>query len=295
MSDAKSFVLLVIREDCWKPYFEDFSWLSLSAWGEAGAGSLRDCVAASVSKSLGYGIIAGSVIVKLPQLRNVIAARSGAGLSLDSQLLEFVSNALAVIYYALYKGSPFSAYGETTIVSFGCLLVISAMLYFANAGRAQGLSRFALSVLVVAAFVPAVLNRVLQSSPLPLPAGVTGGHVALLVSQLTFWSSRLMQIVETERAQSNGAQSIITLVANVLGTVARVYTSMREVGDLVQLACTGFNAALNAYLLWQFIRISRSAAAPAKVRAPANVRAPSTKAAAAKPRVAARSKSTKRA
>lgn len=278
-----SFVLLVIREDCWKPYFEDFSWLSLTAWGESGAGSLRDCVAASVSKSLGYGIIAGSFIVKLPQLKNVISARSGAGLSLDSQLLELVSNALSVIYYALYMGSPFSAYGETTIVSIGCLLVISAILYFANSGRAMGLMRLILSLLVIAAFIPAVLGRALQNSPFPLPSNVDGGRIALLVSQLTFWSSRLMQIVETERSQSVGVQSVVTLAANVLGTVGRVYTSAREVKDLFQLGCTCFNAALNAYLLWQFVRISR-ATAPSKGRATAK--------ATTKPR---RAKSTKRA
>jgi mannose-P-dolichol utilization defect protein 1 len=266
MPDPK-FVLLVIREDCWNPFFVDFTWLSPAAWG-AGL-PLRECVSTSISKSLGYGIIAGSSVVKIPQVLNVISSRSGDGLSLDSQVMEFVSNALAVVYYALYEKSPFSAYGETIIVALGCLLVICAMIYFAKKDRAEGIVRLVLSVAAVAAFIPSVFDPLVKYAPVAVNAGI----VVLFLAQLAFWVARITQIIDTEKTKSNGAQSSITLVANLLGTTARIFTSMKEVNNKYQLGCTVFNAGLNAVLLWQFWRFSRpattavgSGAASAKAR-----------------------------
>nr|XP_021405405.1 mannose-P-dolichol utilization defect 1 protein [Lonchura striata domestica] len=49
------------------------------------------CLKILLSKVLGYGIVAGSVLVKVPQLLKVWGSRSGGGLSLPSVLLELLA------------------------------------------------------------------------------------------------------------------------------------------------------------------------------------------------------------
>jgi hypothetical protein len=63
---------------------------------------------------LGYGILAGSTMVKLPQVAAVVRARSAAGLSPLSFELETLGLVIAVTYGFL-MGLPFSAFGETVV------------------------------------------------------------------------------------------------------------------------------------------------------------------------------------
>ncbi|KAI0208820.1 Mannose-P-dolichol utilization defect 1 protein [Lamellibrachia satsuma] len=64
-----------------------------------------------ISKCLGFGIIAGSVLVKLPQIAKIIIGNSGEGINVRGVTLELVA-ALSSLAYSAAKGFPFSAYGE---------------------------------------------------------------------------------------------------------------------------------------------------------------------------------------
>jgi mannose-P-dolichol utilization defect protein 1 len=279
--------LLVVRDDCWKPFFVDLAWLSPAAWAAPGS-PLRDCAAASVSKALGYGIIAGSLLVKLPQVANILRARSPAGLSLASQYQELASNLLAVVWHVSWNRSPFSAYGETIIVTLGCALVIATMWAFERPSLTHlagaGAAAAALGALVFAppAAAAAAAGALARTAGLPAPPASLLKDALQLLSQLTFWASRATQLVDTQRARSNGAQSPLTLAFNLAGTAARVFTSMREVKDPLQLAFTVVNVALNGALCVQWWAF-RAAAVVAPQRA-------ARRAAAAKP-AAARAKS----
>lgn len=65
-------------------------------------------------QGLGYGILAGSTMVKLPQVAAVVRARSAAGLSPLAFELETLGLVIAVTYGFL-MGLPFSAFGETVV------------------------------------------------------------------------------------------------------------------------------------------------------------------------------------
>ena len=260
---STSFHFLVVRDDCWAPFFIDFPWLSLSNWTSPSS-PLRDCVAATVSKSLGYGIILGSCAVKLPQVLNIVRARSGAGLSLASQYQELVSNALAVVWHISWNFSPFSAYGETIIVTLGCAIVVLCMWAFER----PSVGHIAAVVSVVAALVqlallpPSTATVLAQAAATALGAPASGLSATVLkdllqfLSQLTFWGARITQIIVTTHQRSNGAQSPVTLVFNLAGTMARVFTSMREVRDPLQLAFTMINVLLNGVLCLQYLQFS---------------------------------------
>ena len=66
------------------------------------------------SQGLGYGIVAGSTLVKVPQLLNVVRAKSAEGLSPLSLELETVSLAIATTY-GFINQLPITAFGEVVV------------------------------------------------------------------------------------------------------------------------------------------------------------------------------------
>lgn len=69
---------------------------------------------ALISRVLGLGIVAGSTMVKLPQVLAVVRAKSAEGLSPLSFELETLGLAIAATYGILHN-LAFSAYGESIV------------------------------------------------------------------------------------------------------------------------------------------------------------------------------------
>ena len=77
--------------------------------------ALRPCRPASArAQGLGYGILAGSTLVKVPQLLNVVRAHSAEGLNPISFELETLGLLIATTYGFLMC-LPFSAFGEVVV------------------------------------------------------------------------------------------------------------------------------------------------------------------------------------
>jgi mannose-P-dolichol utilization defect protein 1 len=64
------------------------------------------CIKSSLSKSLGVGIVAGSSLVKLPQVFKLFASGSGDGISLTGVMLELTALTMATAYN-FSQGFPF--------------------------------------------------------------------------------------------------------------------------------------------------------------------------------------------
>lgn len=94
-----------------------------------------DCVALVASKVIGYGVIAGSALVKLPQILKIRTAGSVDGISHASVLFDFVSTLINVSYF-LPLGYPFSTWGENAF-----LLTQNAILYAMHAHYSGGVGR----------------------------------------------------------------------------------------------------------------------------------------------------------
>lgn len=65
------------------------------------------CFKAVLSKVVGYGIVAGSALVKLPQILKIVKQSSVAGLSGAAINMEMLSSTCSLAYYA-GLGYPFS-------------------------------------------------------------------------------------------------------------------------------------------------------------------------------------------
>ncbi|XP_014749377.1 PREDICTED: mannose-P-dolichol utilization defect 1 protein [Sturnus vulgaris] len=87
-------VPFLLPEHCFDQFFLRFQLLDVP------------CLKILLSKVLGYGIVAGSVLVKVPQLLKVWGSRSGGGLSLPSVLLELLALGGSVSY-GWARGFPF--------------------------------------------------------------------------------------------------------------------------------------------------------------------------------------------
>lgn len=59
---------------------------------------------------LGYGLVVGSAIVKVPQLIKIFIDKSTYGISFTSVLMESMTNWVTIVY-SWYRGNPFSIYG----------------------------------------------------------------------------------------------------------------------------------------------------------------------------------------
>lgn len=74
----------------------------------------------SGSQGLGIGIVAGSFLVKLPQIANVVSAKSAQGLNPTSFEIETFCVTVAATYGFAHRLS-FSAFGESVVRLFFCL------------------------------------------------------------------------------------------------------------------------------------------------------------------------------
>ncbi|XP_026517787.1 mannose-P-dolichol utilization defect 1 protein-like, partial [Terrapene carolina triunguis] len=96
------------------------------------------CLKIVISKGLGLAIVAGSLMVKLPQVFKILGARSAVGLSLQAILLELLA-ITGTMVYSLANGFPFSAWGEALFLMLQTVAIGFLALHFG--GRtAQGVS-----------------------------------------------------------------------------------------------------------------------------------------------------------
>ncbi|KAK7440625.1 hypothetical protein VKT23_016973 [Stygiomarasmius scandens] len=187
-----------------------------------------ECIKFSISKGLGIGIVAGGSIMKVPQLLLIVNARSAEGLSLSAYILETLSYGITLAY-SYRSGFPFSTYGENFFLTLqNILITLLIIAYSRSASKATilpltivGLSASAVSLYAV----PQTTLALLQIATLPLSL-----------------SSKIPQIVENARAGSTGQLSTFAVVSQIVGCVARLFTTFQEVGDPIVGA--GFLLAL---------------------------------------------------
>ena len=77
--DATPTKYLIFREDCYAAFFERFDFVSDPT-----------CVKFSFSKLLGYSIVAGATIYKVPQIQKLLSSKSAKGVSSVSYYFETI-------------------------------------------------------------------------------------------------------------------------------------------------------------------------------------------------------------
>lgn len=198
-----------------------------------------DCVRYSISKALGFGIVLGGSIVKIPQIVTILLNGSAQGLSLASYLLETSSNIISFAYN-WRQGNPFSTYGEILFLTIQNILISILILFFArrygaSVGCLAALASF-IHCLTNASIVPSWLLSSLYASTIPLNL-----------------ASKVPQIYTNYVNKSTGQLSVFAVLNYFLGSTARVFTTMTELDDPLMLFGGILASTFNGILLAQVV------------------------------------------
>ncbi|XP_019520403.1 PREDICTED: mannose-P-dolichol utilization defect 1 protein isoform X4 [Hipposideros armiger] len=87
------------------------------------------CLKILLSKGLGLGIVAGSLLVKLPQVFKILGAKSAEGLSVKSVMLELVA-LTGTMVYSIVNNFPFSSWGEALFLMLQTVTICFLVLLY---------------------------------------------------------------------------------------------------------------------------------------------------------------------
>jgi mannose-P-dolichol utilization defect protein 1 len=200
------------------------------------------CWSQLLVKGLGIAIIAGACLNKAPMIYNIWTTQSTEGLSggaLYGELLVVGNSSL----YGILMAYPFTAYGEALALFIQAFVLIVLRWILANH---PPVSQFEVRTAIVAAIMytgtilyvlPVEYYSLLMASTWPLQVYAKGA-----------------QIYESFRVKHTGAQAIVTILMNVVGSSLRIVTTLKEIGwDLAFLAGSLLSVALNSILLLQYM------------------------------------------
>ncbi|KAI8906918.1 hypothetical protein EDD86DRAFT_210086 [Gorgonomyces haynaldii] len=192
-----------------------------------------------ISKGLSFGIVLGSVLVKLPQILKIVSAKSTKGISMSGYLLETFA-ILVTLFYNLRLGNPFSTYGETFFLVIQNLIIIGLFFIYKSKILTLVLNTLVWAGLAFALYTPEIVSQSVL--------------VQLQVSTIALGIlSKLPQIYTNFANQSTGQLSIITAFLQFAGSFARVFTTLQEIEDVIILASAISAAALNGIIFAQIL------------------------------------------
>ncbi|CAH8529515.1 unnamed protein product [Heterobilharzia americana] len=185
------------------------------------------CFKTVFSKLLGYGIIIGSSLVKIPQVLKY---------TIDSTRVNFV---YSMSVYSIANKFPFSSYGEGIFLGIqDFLLAIMAITWTYSRAKA---------VLFTCTYMAGL--AVLLSPTLPLST-----LMLLQTANLPIMlSSKIAQIWTNWCSGTTGQLSAITVVLFAVGSTARIFTSIQETGDRLMIVSCILAALCNYLLLVQLV------------------------------------------
>ncbi|XP_051036213.1 mannose-P-dolichol utilization defect 1 protein isoform X1 [Phodopus roborovskii] len=208
-----------------------------SSWPRV-TGAIRafvPCLKILLSKGLGLGIVAGSLLVKLPQIFKILGAKSAEGLSLQSVMLDLVALTGTVVY-SIVNSFPFSSWGEALFLTLQTITICFLVMHY-RGQTVKGVAFLACYAMLLLALLspltPLAVVTLLQASN--VPAVVVG---------------KLLQAATNYRNGHTGQLSAITVFMLFGGSLARIFTSVQETGDLLMAGvfvvssfCNGLIAA----------------------------------------------------
>ncbi|XP_055684169.1 mannose-P-dolichol utilization defect 1 protein homolog [Lutzomyia longipalpis] len=223
--------LYLVSEQCYDKYFLEYDFFDVN------------CFTSLLSKCLGLGIVAGSMLVKVPQILKIVKNRSGEGISIASVLVEICA-ITAHISYNYVKGFPFSAWGDGAFLAIQTAAIAALVFYFGGAkGRAGAFLIGYLGVLYV------------------LMGGITPLHVLWSMQACNvpvIFIGKMLQAVTNYRNQSTGQLSPMTCYMLFFGALARIFTSYKETGDPMMILTYAVSSLANGIIVFQLIYYAKA-------------------------------------
>ncbi|XP_059618507.1 mannose-P-dolichol utilization defect 1 protein homolog [Phlebotomus argentipes] len=230
MDVFKNVSLFLMNEECYDKYFLEFDFFD------------ADCFRSLLSKCLGLGIIAGSVLVKVPQILKILSNRSGEGISAASVLVEICA-ITAHISYSFVKGFPFSAWGDGSFLAVQTAAIAALVFYFGGSpGKA---------VAFLVAYVGVLYVLMGGLTPLDVLWTMQACNVPVI------FMGKMIQAVTNYKNQSTGQLSAATCFMLFFGALARIFTSYQETGDPMMILTYCVSTIANGIIVFQLIYYSK--------------------------------------
>ena len=194
-------------------------------------------------KLMGYGVILGSSLSKVPQIVNIVKAASVSGLSLPMYLMETGCQIVTICYH-VHRNNGFDVYGENLTLGIGNVVILCLWARLHNK----------LFLLFGSAIATAIIVKWIMNNK-QLLTWLYG------ITIMVYVSSRLPQIYTNFATGSTGVLSPITFAFNGIGSVIRIFTSltindrMMTIGMLSSIIC---NSTLVAQILYYRKRFTRN-------------------------------------
>ncbi|XP_027848074.1 mannose-P-dolichol utilization defect 1 protein homolog [Aphis gossypii] len=217
--------LLVLTPKCYEVFFYDLDFFN------------GTCIRSALSKGLGFGIVGGSLLVKLPQVIKVWQSKSAVGISLVNVCMDLFA-VTANVVYSYSSQFPFSSWGDSLFILFQTLLIVILVFYYNISKRAASAFAFiycSLLFLLVSDIVPNsfLWNAQFISIPLMFYGKMTQGYV-------------------NYQNKSTGQLSMATCILLFLGSSVRVFTSIQETGDSLLIWSFALASFANFIIVTQF-------------------------------------------
>lgn len=180
------------------------------------------CGKALISKGLGIGIIAGSMLVKVPQIVKILSAKSADGISIFSVLLDLMAITFH-ISYSFVKGFPFSAWGDGTFVGIQTAIIGALIYLYGHKSVARAFSFLCIYFMITYVLMSGI-------TPLEYLWTAQGFNIPILLM------GKLSQAFTNYRNGSTGQLSAATCFMLLAGSSARIFTSIQETGDTMMVS-----------------------------------------------------------
>ncbi|VDP45100.1 unnamed protein product [Schistosoma curassoni] len=216
------------------------------------------CFKATISKLLGYGIVIGSSLVKIPQVIKVAKCKNSFGLSILSILLEMIS-LTSVSAYSFANGFPFSAYGEGVFLGIqNFLLAIMAITWTYSHIKAVLFScaYIACVAVLLSPTLPLSILILFQTVNLPIMLSSKNSSMIPKVEILFSRSSNVGK--DTFRTEFCGLIKLTMLAYDLANgsrtsSTARIFTSIQETGDNLMIISCILASLCNYILMGQLV------------------------------------------
>lgn len=197
-----------------------------------------ECINVYIAKLLGYAILLGSLALKLPQILNIVMTKDVEGLS-EIAFYSEVPMGITTVMYNYRQGNPFSSYGETVAILIQNIILVYLLWGFMKPPASAQTKLGVIACFVGVGFACNTMRpEILYLLPL--------SNLPIMI-----WS-RLAQIFTNFKRGSTGQLSFISNFLNFGGTIARIFTTIQEVGwDMSLLSGLAISTALSGILIAQ--------------------------------------------
>ncbi|CAH3841770.1 mannose-P-dolichol utilization defect 1 protein homolog [Pieris brassicae] len=220
----KGFLISLLTEKCFNEYFLKYNFLDVP------------CFKSSLSKGLGIGIIAGSILVKVPQILKILNSKSAKGINIYGVSLELFA-ITANFTYSYVMNFPFSAWGEGTFLALQTAAIAALVLHYGGSPMQAALF---LSV------YPAVVSALVSGyTPVDVLWTMQAVNVPIILV------AKAIQVITNYKNGSTGQLSAVTCFLLFAGSIARIFTSIQETGDLIIIVTYCVSTIANGAIVFQ--------------------------------------------